>query len=134
MAINYESIEDKRSAFLQARALLEGFFPDIFNFKKPKPLKVGIHLDLFELCKKKALPFTEQDIHLSLYFYVENIRYLKALVTYQHRYDLKGNKCELIDKDQRNFAKFKIRKFFKKKALKAANAGDRTVIQENSDQ
>ncbi|ENL7131959.1 hypothetical protein AB6A48_004614 [Escherichia coli] len=38
-----EEREQKRREY---RALLEGFWPDAFNFSRPRPLKVGILAEL----------------------------------------------------------------------------------------
>ena len=53
--------EEKQQHQREARALLEGFWPEGFSFSAPKPLKIGITDDLVADAERRGLPFTRGD-------------------------------------------------------------------------
>lgn len=115
-------IEAKKASFKQfqaTKAWLEGTFPKTFNFKGPKPLKLGIQHDLLSV----ACPFSKGSLRHCLRVYVHSKAYLDAIVQENWRYDLKGEKAEEVTQEQKDHAlkmlehqkslKNKKRKFFK---------------------
>lgn len=62
-------------------------YPQTFNLKDPKPLKIGIFQDLCSLFKEQSL---KAQLRKALAYYTYNIRYQKALATQDHRYNLQG--------------------------------------------
>ena len=65
--------ESKKQRQKEAKALLEGFWPELFRFNKPRPLKMGVFADLVEDAKQQGAAIRrrhhqgcDNDIHLSL--------------------------------------------------------------------
>lgn len=50
----------------KAKALLEDFWGNVFNFNNPKPLKIGIDEDLAKSAEAQGLPFDEAVIKRAL--------------------------------------------------------------------
>src|SRR4051794_14264529 len=71
----------------QILSMLCEHYPQAFNLKDPKPLKVGIFKELQEALKDK---YTKAQLHKALGYYIYNSRYQRALAIQDHRYDLEG--------------------------------------------
>ncbi|WP_215491470.1 ProQ/FINO family protein, partial [Escherichia coli] len=69
----------KAKRLKEARALLEGFWPAVFSFRKPQPLKVGITAELMADVETRGLPFTLEMLKSSLALYTNRIDYVRAV-------------------------------------------------------
>ena len=64
--------ESKKQRQKEAKALLEGFWPELFRFNKPRPLKMGVLLILSRMqsngaaIRRRHHQGCDNDIHLSL--------------------------------------------------------------------
>lgn len=89
----------------EAMALLQGIIsPSVFNEKDPKPLKVGILKNIFELIEKRNLPVSKRTIRRSMFIYTRTLKYLKSFEKYEFRYDLDGNPSEPLSKEEKEQA------------------------------
>ena len=71
--------EEKQQHQREARALLEGFWPEGFSFSAPKPLKIGITDDLVADAERRGLPFTREEIKAAVRLYAESYGYVLAM-------------------------------------------------------
>ena len=78
---------------------LEGTFPQTFNFKNPKPLKIGIHKDILN----REPPFSPTQIRKVLDVYVNSPEYLKSVLNGSCRYDLDGAFVGDVSPEQKNW-------------------------------
>ncbi|HFR5706017.1 TPA: ProQ/FINO family protein [Escherichia coli] len=99
----------KAKRLKEARALLEGFWPVVFSFRKPKPLKVGIAADLMADVETRGLPFTLEMLKSSLAIYTNRIDYLRALADGCQRIGLDGNPAGEPTEEQRARARKQLR-------------------------
>ncbi len=105
----------------EAKALLEGFWGKAFNFKDPKPLKIGIDEDLMKSAEAQGLPFDEVVIKRALGAYLYTLRYTYALVREKHRYDLQGQIAGEVTEEERLAAKASIKQYHERLEEKARN-------------
>ena len=84
--------------------LLEETWPAVFNFDKPKPLKIGIFEDMCAHIPKEEIKTFKNAIKA----YCGIATYLWALTKHTHRYDLEGNPFIEITDDERAFAQKQI--------------------------
>jgi len=92
-------------------ALIAVFPKAFFTWKaNPKPLKIGIHVDL-----KEQLPLLgKEKIKLTLYRYTSTIRYRRCLVEDVDRVDLSGEPCGKVTKFAQDQAQAKLAEHFAK--------------------
>ena len=112
----------KAKRLKEARALLEGFWPVVFSFRKPKPLKVGIAADLMADVETRGLPFTLEMLKSSLAIYTNRIDYLRALADGCQRIGLDGNPAGEPTEEQRARARKQLR-YLLARQRKADRAG-----------
>lgn len=105
----------------EAKALLEGFWGDVFNFNNPKPLKTGIDEDLLEASEALELPFDGDVIKRALSAYVYNLRYFYAIAKGGARYDLQGQKSGEVTEEERLEAKVSIKRYYERLEEKKRN-------------
>ncbi|WP_274371742.1 ProQ/FINO family protein [Morganella morganii] len=105
----------------EAKALLEGFWGKAFNFKRPKPLKLGVEQDLLEAAEALGLPFDEDTIKRVLAAYLYTIPYRKAVAGGTSRYDLNGDVSGEITDEERQEAKEAILHFYARQEEKKKN-------------
>lgn len=81
---------------------LQENFPEAFT-TPPRPLKIGIHKDIFE---KLTLPEAPSKITLrrTLRFYVNSPAYLRTMVVGASRVDLDGNSVSLVTEKDASIA------------------------------
>lgn len=126
----------------EAKALLEGFWGKAFNFKNPKPLKIGIDEDLVKSAEAQGLPFDEVVIKRALSAYVYTLRYTYVLTREKKRYDLKGQIVGEVTEEERQEAKESIKRYHdrleektRNRAIEAENqakAKSRKIARENA--
>ena len=110
-------IEAKRASFKQfqaTKAWLEETFPKTFNFKNPKPLKLGIQKELLLV----PSPYSKRCLHHCLRVYAHSKAYLEAIVQEKWRYDLNSEKAEEVTQGQKDHA---LKMLEHKKALSEKN-------------
>ena len=99
-------------------------YPKVFNLKKRiKPLKQGIAEDIFAASKELLDQLALEDQHKkakalikkALAYYCSNISYFKSAIKGNPRYDLQGNECGVVNEDQENWAKERLKDIEKRK-------------------
>jgi sRNA-binding protein len=103
IALSPADIKAKEASFEQfkaARVWLEEKFPNSFNFKEPKPLKLGIQRDLLSV----SSPFSKSLLRKCLGVHMNSIAYLKATIQADWRYNLNGEKVEEVTQEQKDHA------------------------------
>ena len=89
-----------KELFHQTKAWLESTFPKGFDFKEPKPLKLGIEQDLLSV----SSPYSKTQLRRCLGSYCFNRAYLKAILHENWRYNLNGDKVEEISQEHKDRA------------------------------
>lgn len=112
----------------EARALLEGFWGELFNFAKPRAIKVGILQDMVNSAHERNLPFNEDMIKKALRVYTGMLSYQQVLARGGSRYDLQGNRTGEVTDEQKAMAKQVIRRYNARQRKKKLN---RAVEAEN---
>ncbi|WP_052705613.1 ProQ/FINO family protein [Xenorhabdus doucetiae] len=97
--------EEKKQAAREARALLEGFWPTLFCYRVPRPLKVGVLDELILDAKARGLPFDKKILRKALDNYTVRYRYQKALAKGGKRYGLDGKADGVVTDEQQAYAK-----------------------------
>lgn len=79
-------------------------FPEVFNKKKPLPLKIGIHNDINALVDQHGL--TDVEVDTCLRIWTQRREYVQQACLLQHRFDLSGKAdCPISYENLRGFAK-----------------------------
>ncbi|SFU91692.1 ProP effector [Xenorhabdus koppenhoeferi] len=97
--------EEKKQAAREARTLLEGFWPTLFCYRVPRPLKVGVLDDLISDAKARGLPFDKEILREALVNYTVRYRYQKTLAKGGKRYGLDGKADGVVTDEQQAYAK-----------------------------
>jgi len=105
----------------EAKALLEGFWGNVFNFNNPKPLKIGIDEDLLKASEAMGLPFDDDVIKRALSAYIYNLRYFHTIAKGGARYDLQGQKSGEVTEDERLEAKASVKRCYDRLEEKKRN-------------
>lgn len=103
IALTPAGIKARKASFRQfqtAKIWLEENFPKSFDFKEPKPLKLGIQHDLLSI----SSPFRKKLLRKCLGVYVNIKAYLKATLQENWRYDINGKKIEEVTQEQKDHA------------------------------
>ncbi len=82
-------------------------FPKTFDWKHPKPLKLGIIEDIMLL---ENHGYSRQSISKALSFYTSRLAYLTSLVKKKCRFDLEGREEGVILESHREHAKGLLKK------------------------
>jgi len=85
-------------------------YPKCFSIKDPVPLKIGIIEDIFAVVPKIM---SKTILRKVLKRYTRTARYLNALVSNPHRYNLEGERVGEVTAKERSFAKTTIDSFAK---------------------
>lgn len=126
--------DSRREKQREARALLEGFWPEAFSFDDPRPLKVGIFNDLASDAERRVLPFDADIIKPALKVYTCRYVYQKALSRQDCRVDLEGNPAGEVSVEQRDHASAQVKRIeakakARKEAFDAEKAASAAAIQ-----
>lgn len=97
--------EEKRQHEREARALLEGFWPALFCYRAPRPLKVGVLDDLISAAEARGLPFDKAMLRKTLVKYTCRYKYQDALARGGDRYGLDGKVDGVVTDEQQAHAK-----------------------------
>lgn len=95
---------EQKSFDSEVKALLEGFWPLLFSYRAPRPLKVGIIEDMVSDSASRGLPFDKELLKKALLRYTWRYRYQEGLAKGENRYDLDGNEAGIITPEQRERA------------------------------
>lgn len=114
--------EDKQQQLREARALLEGFWPEAFSFSSPKPMMLGMTDALTADAEKRGLPFTREHIKAAVTLYAESYGYVLAMSTGLQRFGLDGKPEGETTKSDRDWAKVRLSWKKYRKAKKEASA------------
>lgn len=99
---NPESTVEPESRLQKPWIDLAALYPACFNWKQPRPLKIGIFHDL------RAAGHPRPAIHKALAVYCSRGRYLKALRAGMPRLDLQGQPVGVVTADEEAVAKAKL--------------------------
>ncbi|EFM4132400.1 ProQ/FINO family protein [Escherichia coli] len=117
--------ESKKQRQKEAKALLEGFWPELFRFNKPRPLKMGVFADLVEDAKQRGLPFGEDIIRAAITIYTCRYAYQKSLSKVRERFNLSGEPEGEVTAEQKEYARLQIQRIdAKAKARKQARENE----------
>ncbi|BET98890.1 ProQ/FINO family protein [Xenorhabdus taiwanensis] len=103
-----ETEEEKKQDAREARALLEAFWPILFCYRVPRPLKVGVLEDMLSDAKARGLPFDRVMLKKALAKYTLRYRYQDVLAQGGDRYGLDGNVCGVVTDEQQAYAKAQV--------------------------
>ncbi len=98
---------EKRQKLFKTVEWLEETFPKSFSKTDPKPLKLRIEFDIFEIIKDND-DFSNVNIRNALGFYTSRLAYQESFLTHSHRVDLDGNEAEEIEQKHKDFAATRI--------------------------
>ena len=109
----------------EAKALLEGFWPEVFKYNNPRPLKLGIFADLVADAERRGLPFDGVIIKAALKAYTSRYAYQRGLCEASGRTGLNGQIEGEVTEEQKSYAGLQMTRIddkgaAKKKARKAA--------------
>lgn len=93
-------------------------YPKCFIGKNKKPLKIGIHKNVFADLPKEFTKLEKKHLKKAIQYYCNNIFYLKEIVTGTPRIDLNGNIVSQITDKEKSHAKFLLKQYEKKKKVK----------------
>lgn len=121
MAISEAKKEQQRDA----RALLEGFWPEAFNFSQPRPLKLGIFAELVADAQRRGLPFDATNLKAAMKSYTSRYVYQKAVSSITERIGVDGLPCGEVSAEQKAYAKVQLQRIdAKAKKRKTTSEGE----------
>ncbi len=103
---------------------LESIFPECFNVRKPKPLKLGIEDDILKRLPED-FPISKKKLCRALKYYVMNIKYKTTLLRNPLRFDLDGNPSGPVELEHKEDAKRWLQDVKKLKKNKGNSASRR---------
>lgn len=83
-------------------------FPELNIPEKPLPLAINIHLQMIEFAQEKNIEISENDIKKALTYYTLQRKYLLAIIKYNWRRDIDGNKTTKITNADKAYAASKL--------------------------
>lgn len=110
-----KELSKKQRQTIKVIELLESDFPNVFNFKKPKLLKVGIHDDIFAHYSSSGNEQGMTRIKRALKYYTSRKQYLSKVRRNAQRFDLNGSVSSLVTLNEGISAKDKFDELFKRK-------------------
>ncbi|EIQ0813571.1 hypothetical protein LUM57_004546 [Salmonella enterica] len=119
--------EDKHQHQREARALLEGFWPEGFSFSAPKPMKIGITDDLVADAERRGLPFTREEIEAAVSLYAESYGYVLAMSAGLKRFSLNGEVVGETTESDREWARVRLTWRRYRKARKEASEAEKNA-------
>lgn len=122
-----ETQEEKQQKQREFRALLEGFWPETFSFKAPRPLKIGITDDLAADAEKRGLPFTREEIKAAVSLYAESYGYVLAMSTGMERFGMTGQPEGETTESDREWARVRLTWKRYRKARKEASEAEKAA-------
>ena len=105
-AARREAKQQRYARIKQALTWLCDTYPNCFNLKDPKPLKIGIAKDISEAMKRE--PSEDQpgsmSVRQAIHHYTCNLLYHQAMLNNSHRIDLEGLTADEITDQARTHA------------------------------
>ena len=102
--------EAKKQQQRAARALLEGFWPEAFNFSQPRPLKLGIFAELVADAQQRGLPFDATNLKAAMKSYTSRYVYKKDVSNITERIGVHGLPCGEESAEQKVLAKVHLQR------------------------
>lgn len=90
------------------KALLEGYFGKVFNYKASRPLKPNILEEIISRGNALNLPFSDEIYEKALEDYTGRIKYLELVAQGGKHFDIQGKHSGFITIDEQNKAKLRI--------------------------
>lgn len=92
---------------------LNAHFPDQFNLKNPKPLKIKIGLEVLSWFKEvrekdPTISFSFCDIRHALSYYAYSIPYFQSMIALKKRFDLEGNPVADLSEEEIDYARNQV--------------------------
>jgi ProP effector len=120
-----EAEERQQQRRREAKALLEGFWPEVFRYNQPRPLKLGIFAEMVADAERRGLPFDGVSVKAALKAYTSRYAYQRAVSEIAERTGLNGEVAGEVTAEQREYARLQMRRIddkaaARKKAAKAA--------------
>ena len=102
--ISREAREKRLLQLKSLRKILHEKFPIIFDYNEPLPLSVGIHKEI-----KLVFPeFSQAVIRQFLKRWVNDVRYLSAIITVPTRHKLNGEISSVISENEKEYSAKKL--------------------------
>lgn len=102
--ISKEAKKRKRKQAIEDVTVLIEAFPKCFNLKTPKPLKVGINQEIFEVWGENT-PMTRTRLYRAIRWYAHSKAYLSSFDTEKHRLGLNEEMEQEITEEDRERAR-----------------------------
>ncbi|WP_260524129.1 ProQ/FinO family protein [Serratia sp. PL7] len=83
----------------------QSHYPQVFNRRKTRPMKVGIRADMLADAAARCLPLTPKQISRAVAGLTKTPIYLRAIVAGGPRYDLNGQPCGEVTTEQQENAR-----------------------------
>lgn len=83
----------------------QSYYPQVFNHRKARPVKVGIRADMLADAAARRLPLTPKQISRAMAGLTKTPIYLRAIVAGGPRYDLSGQPCGVVTAEQQENAR-----------------------------
>lgn len=80
------------------------YFPAFAESSGPLPLAINIHLQMMEYVNENNIPVTEAQVIKAIKYYVLQKTYHLAIIKYNWRRDISGNKATQITKEEKAHA------------------------------
>lgn len=87
----------RKKKIMEVLSFLEKQYPQVFNQLNPRPLKVGIHLDVLREGIFKSQGISSLLVREALSLYTKRSRYRHAIERYKDRIDLKGQVVSRVE-------------------------------------
>ncbi|UAN34364.1 ProQ/FINO family protein [Enterobacter sp. JBIWA005] len=117
--------DEKQQQQREFRALLEGFWPGVFSFSKPKPLRVGILTDMVTDAEARGLPFGHDVLKAAVKLYTLRYGYQLAVSRSAERYDLRGEVDGVVTDEQKARALEELKRRDARKRQKRATEAEK---------
>jgi len=98
--VDKENKKKAREQFIAAQTWLKNTFPNAFNFKEPKPLKLNIEHDIFQV----QSPFSRTLIRKVVAYYTSNTAYVESVAQGRGRINLQGEKVGKVKQAEQDHA------------------------------
>jgi sRNA-binding protein len=108
-------------------------YPRVFNLQIPHPLKINIVEDLYTQLKDE---YSNEEIGKAIGYYTYNVRYHRALLAHEHRYDLEGKVNGKVTPEHKERAKTQLSKLknsSKSKDRMSFSKNKEVLMKESSD-
>jgi sRNA-binding protein len=103
-------LKERVQEHMDVIAWLSAIFPNAFNYKDPKPLKIDILEDIFEKLPEYDTTFSKTRIRKAIKHYASSIPYYNCLLSQSERVDLNGEVVQLVEEKHQEYSKISLTK------------------------